>query len=172
MGKVLTVSFFKRKTTIVAEDLIGKFLIRTFRGREYVYMITETEAYDGFDDKASQAHRGKTTRNKVMFDEAGTIYTYLTYGMHFMLNIVTGKKEFPAAVLIRGVEEVSGPGRLTKALHITKTLNTKPLGKNSGLWVEDRGISISKKQIERTPRIGINCEQEWKDKPYRFILKV
>ncbi|NQV93037.1 DNA-3-methyladenine glycosylase [Candidatus Kaiserbacteria bacterium] len=172
MKKLLNQSFFNRETITVAEELIGKFLIREFRGKKYSFMITETEAYDGFEDKASQAHRGKTKRNEVMFRDAGTIYVYLTYGMHFMLNIITGDKEFPAAVLIRGVEEVSGPGRLTHALHITKALNTKRLGKKSKLWIEDRGIIISKNQIDRTPRIGINCEEKWKQKPYRFILKL
>jgi len=172
MKKLLNQSFFNRETITVAEELIGKFLVRNIRGKEHSFMIMETEAYDGFEDKASQAHRGKTKRNEVMFCDASTIYVYLTYGMHFMFNIITGEKEFPAAVLIRGVEGVSGPGRLTRALHINKTLNTKRLGKESKLWIEDRGVIISKKQIERTPRIGINCEEEWKQKPYRFILKL
>jgi DNA-3-methyladenine glycosylase len=171
MKTTLQQSFFKRPTPKVAEELIGKFLVRKIRGKELAYMITETEAYDGFEDKASHAHRGKTKRNEVMFSEAGHIYVYLTYGMHFMFNIITGDKEYPAAVLVRAVEEVSGPGRLTRALNITKTLNAKLLSKDSGLWVEDRGVRISKKQIKRTPRIGINTEQEWKDKPYRFILE-
>ena len=123
-----------------------------------------------------------------MFEEAGTIYVYFTYGMHWMLNIVTGKKEEPAAVLIRGVlltninlstsdvdrvdRLVSGPGRLTKALRIDKKLNTKKLGKKSGLWVEDRGVKVGKKEIINTSRIGVAYAGPiWSKKRYRFLLK-
>ncbi len=169
--KILPKSFFIRPTLTIAEELLGKFLVRTYRGKTHAYMITEVEAYDGFEDKASHAHKKKTQRNEVMFREGGHIYVYLTYGMHYMLNIVTGEKEYPAAVLIRGVKEVSGPGRLTKALNITKALNTKSLQKDSGLWVEDRGVDITKKNIVRTPRIGINYAGEWVDAPYRFVIE-
>lgn len=170
MKKLLPQSFFKRRTLIVAEDLIGKFLVRRIRGKETAYMITETEAYDGFDDKASHAHRGKTSRNFVMFGEAGHIYVYLTYGLHHMFNIVTSKNGYPAAVLIRAVESISGPGRLTKQLKITKTLNTKIFSKETGLWVEDRGVRFSKKNIKKVPRVGIRYAEEWEHKPYRFLL--
>ncbi|MEX0652276.1 MAG: DNA-3-methyladenine glycosylase [Candidatus Paceibacterota bacterium] len=170
MKKILKPAFFNRSTPMVAEDLIGKFLVRESRGKRCAYMITETEAYDGFEDTASQAHRGKTKRNHVMFAEAGTIYVYLTYGMHCMLNLIAGPQEYPAGVLIRGVAEVSGPGRLTKALKITRALNTKKLGTATGLWVEDRGVVYTKKDIARTPRVGINCEETWRLAPYRFIL--
>lgn len=171
MRKILKQSFFKRPTLKVAEELIGKFLVRNIRGKEYTHMITETEAYDGFEDKASHAHHGKTKRNEVMFREAGYIYIYFTYGMHYMLNVITGEEDYPAAVLIRAVDKISGPGRLTKKLSITKTLNNKLLEKDSRLWIEDRGVKISKTQIKRTPRIGINSAHEWKDKLYRFVLK-
>ena len=158
--KQLGKDFFNRSTLTVAEELIGKFLIRKVRGKSHAYMITETEAYDGFKDKASHAHRGKTKRNEVMFKDAGHVYAYLTYGIHHMLNIVTGDKGYPAAVLIRGVEGISGPGRLTKQLSVTKGLNTKPLEKESGLWIEDRGVNISNRRIRKTPRIGINYAGE------------
>jgi DNA-3-methyladenine glycosylase len=88
-----------------------------------------------------------------------------------MLNIVTGKEKYPAAVLIRGVEGITGPGRITKALKINKLLNAKLLNKNSGLWIEDRGVKIKKEDIIKTPRTGINYAEEWKDKPYRFLLE-
>jgi len=171
MKKILNKKFFNRSTITVSKELIGKYLVRNVRGREYAYMIIETEAYDGFEDKASHAYRGKTKRNEIMFQDAGKIYVYLTYGMHFMLNIVTGKEEYPAAVLIRGVEGITGPGRITKALKINKSLNAKLLNKNSGLWIEDRGVKIKKEDIIKTPRIGINYAEEWKDKPYRFLLE-
>ncbi len=170
MKRILTQDFFNRPTLIVAEELIGKFLVRKIENREVAHMITEVEAYDGFKDKASHAHRGKTPRNAIMFDEAGNWYVYLCYGMYHMLNIVTGPKDFPAAVLIRGVEEISGPGRLTRALQISKKENTLPVKRQSGLWIEDRGITIPKKDILRTPRIGINYAEEWIEKPYRFII--
>lgn len=133
-------------------------------------MIVETEAYHGLHDKASHAHRGQTARNTPMFGEAGTIYVYFTYGIHWMLNLVTGKEKYPAAVLIRGVEGISGPARLTKALKIDKRLNAKPLSKKSGLWIEDRGIVVRSRDIKKTPRIGIRYAEEYVHKPWRFVL--
>ena len=182
--RVLTKTFFNRSAPLVARELIGKFLVRKMGRREVALMIVETEAYGGSRDLASHARSGKTKRNFPMFEEAGTIYVYFTYGMHWMLNIVTGKKEEPAAVLIRGVvllsntnlstsdvdRLVSGPGRLTKALRIDKKLNTKKLRKSSGLWVEDRGVKIGKSEIKKTPRIGVFYAGEWAKKPYRFVL--
>ena len=168
--RVLGASFFDRPTLIVAEDLIGKFLVRRVSGKTVGLMITEAEAYDGFNDKASHASRGKTPRNTPMFEKPATIYVYFTYGMHWMLNIVCGKETYPAAVLIRGVEGINGPARLTKALYIDKRLNTLLLSKKSGLWIEDRGVSVSKKDILTTPRIGVHYAQEWTHKPWRFVL--
>lgn len=113
MRKVLTKKFFERNALKVAENLLGKFLCRSALGgatakslrrpTSTCYMITEVEAYDGFRDKASHAHRGRTLRNAPMFGEAGRWYVYFTYGMHWMLNIVIGPKDYPAAVLIRGL---------------------------------------------------------------------
>jgi len=171
MRKVVPVAFFDRPTPLVARALIGKFLVRKRAGKEEAYMIVETEAYHGFEDKASHASRGKTLRNTPMFGSPGTIYVYYTYGMHWMFNVVCGKKEFPGAVLIRGVESIRGPARLTKTLGIDKELNTKKIGKVSGVWIEDRGITISPRAIQKTHRIGINYAQEWAEKPWRFIYK-
>lgn len=107
-----------------------------------------------------------------MFGEAGYWYVYLVYGVYEMLNIVTDRKEYPAAVLIRGVFGISGPGRLTKGLHITRSLNGKQATKKTGLWVEDRGIMVPKGAIYRTPRIGVDyAGSVWAHKEYRFILK-
>lgn len=133
-------------------------------------MIIETEAYDGFEDKASHASRGETPRNKVMFGEAGVWYVYFVYGMHHMLNIVTGAKGYPSAVLIRGVEGISGPARLTKALGIDRAMNEQKAERKSGLWIEDRGVIVPKNRIERTPRIGVAyAGEEWAEKPWRFV---
>jgi DNA-3-methyladenine glycosylase len=170
MRKVLGPDFFDRPALVVAKDLLGKYLVRKSADGEVAYMITETEAYFGYEDKGSHAHRGQTPRNTPMFGPAGIIYVYFTYGMHWMLNLVTGKRDYPAAVLIRGLEGVSGPGRLTKFLEIDKTLNTLPLSRKSGLWVEDRGVKINPRQIQKTPRIGIPGRGVWTDKPWRFVL--
>lgn len=162
-------SFFDRKTLSVAKELLGKYLVREIDGKIIRQKITETEAYIGPHDLACHSSRGRTTRCEPMFAEAGTIYVYFTYGMHWMLNIVTEEKNYPAAVLIRGTEEVTGPARLTKALKIDKTLNGKSLGKKTGLWIED-GPAVAPKKIARTPRIGVTYAKEgWAEKPYRFI---
>ena len=134
-------------------------------------MISETEAYDGFRDKASHASHGKTIRNSIMFKPAGYIYIYLTYGMHWMLNIVTGPRDYPAAVLIRGLEFVSGPGRLTKALKIDGELNDRKLGQKSGLWIEKGPRRIPAKMIKKMPRIGVDyAGPVWANKKWRFVL--
>lgn len=137
-------------------------------------MITEVEAYDGPLDKASHAHRGQTSRNAPMFGESGVWYVYFVYGIHHMLNIVTGKKDYPAAVLIRGIKGTSGPAKLTKFLNIDKKFNNKPAIKKTGLWIESAsrrtGIKIKKSQIKSSPRVGVNYAEEWKDKYYRFYL--
>jgi DNA-3-methyladenine glycosylase len=174
MRKVLDKTFFERPTLEVAESLLGKFLIKRYRGVEKAYMITEVEAYDGFEDKASHAHKGKTERNEVMFGEAGYWYVYLVYGMHNMLNIVTGEKEYPAAVLIRGVEyngkRIDGPGKITKMLKIDRSFNKKKMEKKTGLWIEDRGVKIKKSDIKKTPRIGVDYSGSCSKKLYRFVL--
>lgn len=172
MRKILKKDFFERDTLTVARELLGKYLVRTWRGSEYAYLITEVEAYDGFADKASHAHRGETARNAPMFGLARIWYVYLVYGMYNMLNIVTGQRGYPAAVLIRGVWEVAGPGRLTRKLHITRTFNALPASRRSGLWIEDWGFVVKDGDIERTPRIGVAYAcPTWARKKYRFVLK-
>ena len=175
----LPLSFFERKTLVVTKDLLGKYLVRKIGNRVIREKITEVEAYVGPYDLACHSSRGKTERNKVMFEKAGTIYVYFTYGMHWMLNIVTEKKDYPAAILIRGTEHYKGPAILTKNLKIDKSLNGQKLGTKSGLWIEedvscDTMIyhSVSKKlRIERSPRVGINFAPEpWRSKKYRFKL--
>jgi DNA-3-methyladenine glycosylase len=169
--KTLPNSFFNRKTLTVARELIGKTLVRKLGNKIIRQKITEVEAYVGPHDPACHSSRGRTERNKIMYMEAGTIYVYFTYGMHWMLNIVTEEKDFPSAVLIRGTEDISGPARLTKALRIDKNLNGKKLGKKSGLWIED-DESVPSRLISRTPRIGVAYAKEgWAEKPYRFVLK-
>jgi len=187
--KILGPAFFNRPTLTVAKDLLGKYLVRRVGGREVALMIVESEGYHGLKDLASHASRGQTIRNTPMFGPPGTIYVYFTYGMHWMLNIVCGKKGFPSAVLIRGLAEMprsgeingtpsrdisaplNGPAKLTKFLKIDKKLNHKPLGRKSGLWVEDKGIVVRPRDIKRTPRVGVAYAGEYAHKPWRFVLK-
>ncbi len=171
MNKILPQKFFNRPTLTVAKALLGKFLVRRLKGKECVLMITEVEAYDGLNDKASHASKGKTERNKIMFGEAGRWYVYFTYGMHWMLNIVTGPKDYPAAILIRGTKEISGPARITKFLQISKKFNGKSASKKTGLWIEDRGVKIKPSQIATAKRIGVDYAGKWADKPYRFKIR-
>ncbi len=169
---MLPASFYQRDTLVVAEELLGKFLVRRKNGKIIARMITEVEAYDGFKDRASHAHQGKTDRNKVMFEEGGRWYVYLCYGMHWMLNIATGPKDYPAAVLVRGIEGVSGPGRVTKFLNINGRYNGSLAHTRSGLWIENRGAVVSKSRIKKTPRIGVSyAGPMWAKKHYRFVLR-
>jgi DNA-3-methyladenine glycosylase len=170
MERRLFQRFFDRPALEVAEGILGKVLVRR-KGETLLYgIITEVEAYDGPEDKASHAHSGRTKRNAPMFGPAGHWYIYLVYGMHWMLNIVTGPVGYPAAVLIRGVGEWNGPGKLTRALNIDQSFNAQRATKETGLWVEDHGIVIPRKQIQRTPRIGVDYAGAWAKKPYRFVI--
>ena len=169
MRKTLTKNFFNRPTLVVTEKLLGKFLVRRKGKKEESYMITEVEAYDGFKDRASHGSRGRNKRSEMMFGPPGYWFVYLTYGMYWMMNVVTGAKGYPAAVLIRGVSEISGPGKLTRNLKIDKKLNNKLISKKNGLWIEDRGVRNIK--FKRTPRIGIDfAGPYWAKRKYRFLL--
>src|SRR3989338_643931 len=116
MRRILNQVFFNRPTLKVAEELLGTVIVRRIGSREIALPITEVEAYDWPRDRASHASRGKTERNAPMFGDAGFWYVYLVYGMHWMLNIVIGFRDYPAAILIRAAGDVMGPGRVTKKL--------------------------------------------------------
>ncbi|MEX0933881.1 MAG: DNA-3-methyladenine glycosylase [Candidatus Paceibacterota bacterium] len=171
MRKQLSHTFYARDAEKVARELLGKYLcIQNANGSTKRYVIWETEGYVGPQDKASQAYGGrKTPRNEVMFGKAGYWYVYFTYGMHHMVNIITDKEGYPSAVLLRGVGEWDGPGKLTRALGIDKDYNKKPATKKSGMWIEESGIIVPKKEIKKTPRIGIPRAEEWVEKPLRFV---
>jgi DNA-3-methyladenine glycosylase len=172
MPRVLRKKFFERPVLEVAKGLIGASLVRQLPdGSTISSLLTEVEAYDGPEDLASHASKGRTPRTDVMFGPAGVFYVYLIYGMHLMLNVVTGEAGYPAAVLIRGTRDISGPGRLTARLQIDKSLNGKHAKKSSGLWFEDRSIVIPDQQIASTPRIGVEYSGEWSRAPYRFVLR-
>jgi|SRR3989344_1519160 len=168
--------FFARSAVVVATELIGCFLCRKLKDSKIQRLkIVEIEAYEGWNDKASHASRGKTARNAPMFEEAGTIYVYFTYGMHWMLNIVCGPKNYPSAILIRSLENVYGPARLTKYLGIDKSLNNQKLGKSSGLWIEKNENYTKihgRGKVNKLSRVGVAYAGPiWSQKKWRFVLK-
>ena len=186
---ILDRKFYWHDTLQVARALLGKKLVRQIKGLELAGMIVETEAYCGEADSACHAHRGKTPRNTVMFGEPGHAYVYFTYGMHYMLNLVTEAKDNPCAVLIRavvplaGIEEMearrrrkgaeltNGPAKLCQALSIDKSLNSWDLTCGKELWVEDYK-KILAELIIATPRIGIDyAKKEHRDAPWRFLYQ-
>ena len=167
---ILDQEYFLRPATEIAPDLIGKILCRRTESGIIRSRIVETECYFGEEDTACHASKGKTVRTKVMYEAGGITYVYLCYGMHAMLNIVTGPKDHPEAVLIRGIESAVGPGRTTKYMHITTVDNALPLTEESGIWLEDDDLPAPK--ISRTPRIGIDyATKEYRDKKWRYVAK-
>ena len=160
----LQYDFFHRPCLEVARDLVGKVLV--CNGQRL--RISETEAYCGESATACQASKGRTKRTEVLYMDAGTIYIYLCYGIHWLLNIVTGEPEQPEAVLIRACVEANGPGKLTKALGITGALNRGSVLTSDELWIEDDGFRC---EIETDRRVGIGyASQEDQDRLWRFKI--
>lgn len=162
--------FFQRNVLEVAPDLLGKTLVRTFDDGTIVrHLITETEAYSGNGDLACHASKGITARTEVMFREGGLVYVYFIYGMYWMLNFVTGIEGEASAVLIRGLEGISGPGKVGKALQLNRSFYAEDLATSERIWIED---TENHPDIIATPRIGIDYAGEpWVSKPWRFIAK-
>lgn len=162
----------QKKTVALARWLLGKHLVRRRAdGALDARMIVETEAYNGERDLACHARAGRTARTDVLYARGGVWYVYLCYGIHEMLNLVVGPEDWPAAVLIRGVEGASGPGRVTRALGIDRTLNRAPVAETTGLWLEDRGVRVPARLISATPRIGVDyAGPVWSQKPWRFTF--
>ena len=168
---MLDANFFDRPALQVAKDLIGCPLNWRDSAQSHTRIITETEAYTGPNDLASHASKGRTKRNEAMFGPPGSFYVYFVYGLHWMLNVVTGPVDYPAAVLLRAVEGIVGPARLTKALGITGDLNGKVATKETGVWFSE-GRRPPRQQIVRSARIGVEYAGPiWSLKPYRFSLK-
>lgn len=161
--------FFHRPCLEVARDLVGKVLIHQTPEGEKRLRITQTEAYCGEADTACHAHHGRTKRNEVLYAPAGTVYVYLCYGIHNLLNLVTGEEGAPEAVLIRACEGAEGPGKLTKALGIGLELNRASAVDGGKLWVEDDGFRCS---VKTAKRVGIGyASQEDQDRLWRFVAE-
>lgn len=200
-SKKLTAAYFRRPTIRVARGLLGKYLVvnphttTSFgvgvkHGRKILSgKIVETEAYVGESDLACHASKGRTPRTETLYQKAGTVYVYLVYGMYHCLNIVTEKKGFPSAVLIRAVEPTegiermkknrktaaphniaSGPGKVCEAFGITKTTNGEAVG-CPHIWIEDGGEGVHARDIVAVPRIGVAYAGACARYPWRFYIK-
>ena len=174
----LPASFYERDTLVVTKELLGKYLVRQIHSKKMIGKIVEVEAYIGESDPACHAFRGLTPRTKIMYGTAGHAYVYFNYGMYYLLNVVTEREGFPAAVLLRALEPVfgfngddprsaSGPGKLCRSMQIDKELNGEPLtGKR--LWIGELGSDAKQNiEIRWSPRIGISVGQ---DRPWRAYI--
>lgn len=166
----LTKDFFRKDVLEVAPKLIGKVIVHRLADRtELRARITETEAYRGIEDTACHASKGKTERTAVMFGDGGAAYIYLCYGIHNLLNIVTGTTGDPQAALIRCTQEFDGPGKLTKALQIDRSLNKVDVTESDELYIEDDGMNP---EIEADKRVGIDyASKEDRDRLWRYKMK-
>jgi DNA-3-methyladenine glycosylase len=189
---ILQRKFFESSALVVARDLIGCTLVRCFESERVSGIISETEAYQGEDDLACHAHVGKTARNALMYGISGIAYIYFTYGMHWLLNVVTDQPGFPSAVLIRAVipkeglelletnrpkdaykkEWLNGPAKITQAFNINGLLNGEDLCKeDSQLWIE-RSEKSDQPEIVTLPRVGLfSVPEPWKSVKWRFVTK-
>ncbi len=173
---ILEQKYFEAPATELAPALIGKILCRSMgktdngQGTVLRLRITETECYFGEEDTACHAHHGRTPRTEVLYRRGGCVYVYLCYGIHSLLNIVSGAEGHPEAILIRGVEGVVGPGRVTKHMRIDRAENGVLLNVESGLWIEDDGFVPD--SIKTDKRVGIGyAEAGDRDRLWRFLLE-
>ena len=185
-------SFYKQNDVVsIGKNLLGKYIFTCLDNVLTGGMIVETESYKGLEDKASHSYKGRCTeRTKTMYETGGVTYVYFCYGMHYLLNVVTNKKNIPDAVLIRAIEPTygietmlkrrnktkvcrnltAGPGALSQALGIDKTLNNIKLN-SSMIWIEEKGVDIKEHQIIKSPRVGIDYAEEHALLPWRFRIK-
>ena len=165
----LSKTYFTHDVIEIAPDLLGKMLVRVFKdGTRKEYLITETEAYRGKEDLACHASKGRTARTEVMFQEGGVVYVYLIYGMYWLLNIVTGEKNHPQAVLIRGLKEIDGPGRVGRQLQLDSSFYGEDLTQSKRIWIED-GLEVVNYTADK--RVGVDyAGDQWANKLWRFVL--
>ncbi len=166
---ILKSEFFHKDCLELAPNLVGKILVRRLdNGEEIRVRITETEAYRGTEDKACHASKGRTPRTELLYRESGVIYVYLCYGIHWLMNVISGEPEQPQGVLFRAGEGFTGPAKLTKRLQIDKSFNGESFVDNPRIWIEDDGRHFD---IRTDKRVGIDyAGEEWVSKPWRFIL--
>jgi DNA-3-methyladenine glycosylase len=183
-------SFYQRANVVtIARELLGKQLVTSIKGQVTAGIIVETEAYSHKERGCHAFDNKKTQRNAIMFQPGGFSYVYLCYGIHNLFNVVTNQDGEADAVLIRALEPTggiewmqkrmntssstritSGPGKLTKALGIDRTMNGKYLLANE-VWIEDSGTKIGSSKIVASPRIGIDYAGEDAKLPWRFYIK-
>ena len=170
MKIIKDLNFFTTDTTLLAQNLIGKWIETKINGKTVCAQILETEAYLGVNDSACHSFNNKRTmRTEPMYNEGGTIYIYLCYGLHYLFNIVSKNKDEPEAVLIRAVTGANGPAKATKLLNIDKSLNGESIINNPKICIKDDGKKYS---FTKTTRVGIDYAKEIdKNAPLRFILK-
>jgi len=182
-------AFYARPTLSVARDLLGQRLVRRLDGQLVEGRIVEVEAYIGREDAASHAHGGLTERNAAMFGPPGHAYVYFIYGMHHCFNIVTEREGYPAAVLVRALEPLTGiqamrerregrpdreltngPAKLCYALDIGRELDGADLVEGSELWVE-RGERVDEERIMSGTRINVRGDKRALSAPWRFWIR-
>ena len=185
-------SFYQQEDVVnLAGQFLGKQLVTRIDGKLTTGMIVETEAYNGITDKASHAYGNRfTPRTQTMYEAGGITYVYLCYGIHHLLNVVTGLEGNPQAVLIRavaplvGIETMlarrnmthlvpkitAGPGSVAKAFGIDKNLNAKDL-LGDEIWIEDNGVQINSELIVSSPRVGVDYAEDHALLPWRFYVK-
>lgn len=182
--------YLQEDVVALSKSLLGMYLFTRIKGQLTGGKITETEAYQGPEDKASHAYLNRrTARTEVMFHKGGICYVYLCYGIHHLLNIVTNQEGIPHAILLRGLEPTvgietilkrrnkssidkslaKGPGSLAQALGINGRFNGEPLT-GSHIWIEQREPIVSDEHILCSPRVGIEYAEEHALLPWRFRL--
>ncbi|MBI3917888.1 MAG: DNA-3-methyladenine glycosylase [Betaproteobacteria bacterium] len=172
---------FSRPTLQVARDLLGKFIVRSYGRRRIDAMITEVEAYKGPQDKACHAYGGRRTpRVEPLYGEGGTVYVYLVYGMHWLLNFSTAGEGRPEGVLVRAIltdpdgarDPVVGPGNVSRYLRIDKRLDGADATDSKQMWLEDRGVRVPARCVRRGPRVGVEfAGPYWAARPWRFWIE-
>jgi DNA-3-methyladenine glycosylase len=165
----LNSDFFTRDVLEVAPEVLGKILVIRLKDGTYLKSaVTDIEAYRGTDDKACHASKGRTARTEIMFHKGGYLYVYLVYGMYWMLNVVTGLENDPQAILIRGIENCTGPGRVAKFFCIDGSFYGEDLSVSERIWFEN-APHVTK--FSTGNRIGIDYAGEyWRTRPWRYYI--
>ena len=167
-------------------DAAPGLLNAVLRHGDVAVRLTEVEAYDGANDPASHAFRGRTARNAVMFGEPGHAYVYFTYGMHFCVNLVCGEPGRASAVLLRAGEVIAGvesarlrrpagpdrdlargPARLTRALDVDRALDGADVCDPRSRLRVMPGDAVPADRVRSGPRVGISAAA---DVPWRWWI--